>query len=456
MRKQWEVILVFTLVFFIMSTIIAFGAGKKDEDIEPAEMKVMTLQESRRQYEGTKLNILMSAGLQTAPVVELQTWFEDITGIDLNIEVYDETTTREKAVLDYTSHTGYYDALMTQDYFFDEFYTAGWFEPLDKYIENMSDPEWLNLNDLPETSLEYFTKEGQLYALPFTLLGGVLFYNGELFEKHNMQPPQTIEEMEDILEKLKVIEPDVYGIAARASKTFDAFGASIGFAYAYGGKILGEDYKVQCDSQEMISGISKFVELLQNYGPPDQAAMSWPETLPLFMNGKVAMMIEVSHCGGVFEDPESCVIAGNVGYSLPPKGPNGHIQWTYIDGFMINKDSKNKEATWLFMQWRSSYENNMREVADNLRYDVTSEGVLNSGRYKDILTNLGISYYADILKRAHAVATTEHLPRIPEFVQIAESFQSNVSLAVAGEVSVEEAMQNANREITQILDNAGY
>jgi len=108
------------------------------------------------------------------------------------------------------------------------------------------------------------------------------------------------------------------------------------------------------------------------------------------------------------------------------------------------------------MQWRSSYENNMREVADNLRYDVTSEGVLNSERYKDILTKLGISDYADILKRAHAVATTEHLPRIPEFVQIAESFQSNVSLAVAGEVSVEEAMQNANREITQILDNAGY
>jgi multiple sugar transport system substrate-binding protein len=205
----------------------------------------------------------------------------------------------------------------------------------------------------------------------------------------------------------------------------------------------------------MIAGISKFAELLQKYGAPDQAAMSWPETLPLFMNGKVAMMVEVSHCGGVFEDPKTCAIAGKIGYALPPKGPSGNrVQWTYTDGFTINKDSKHKEATWLFMQWRSSFEENMKEVQDGLRYDVTSNGVLSSKEYRKALEARGILDYAKILEAAHKEATTVHLPRSVVFVKIAEAFQTNVSLSVAGEIDVKKAMQNAQKEIEKIMNEA--
>jgi ABC-type glycerol-3-phosphate transport system substrate-binding protein len=168
-------------------------------------------------------------------------------------------------------------------------------------------------------------------------------------------------------------------------------------------------------------------------------------------------MIEVSHCGGVFEDPKASAIAGNVMYALAPKGPSGkRIQWTYTDGFTINKDSKHKDATWLFMQWRSSFENNLREVTQGLRYDVTSKGVLNSKEYQNYLDSKGILDYAIILKQAHDAATTVHLPRSVVFVKIAEAFQSSVSLAVAGELPVDKAMRVAQKAIEQIMKDAGY
>jgi len=442
MRRK---ILVFLVALMVTSVVLPNGsfAGR--------------LTEARTKYAGQTINILMSAGLQTEPVVKLKGWFEKITGIKVNIEVYDETTTREKAMLDYTAHTGYYDALMVQDYFFDEFYQGRWFEPLDKYIETMADPEWLDLDDLPQTSLSYFTRDGKLWVLPFTFLRGVFFYNKDVFDKYGFSVPQTFTDMEMILAKLKVSEPKIYGYGARASKTFDAFGSSIGTAWAYGGRILDDNFNVKCNTPEMIAGISEFVFLLQKYGAPGQAAMSWPETLPLFMDGKIAMMIEVSHCGGSFENPEHSRIAGRVGYALPPKGPAGnHAQWTYTDGFALNKDSKHKGATWLFMQWRSSKQENMREVTDHLRYDVTSRAVFTSPEYHNVMRELGIQEYGKILEMSHEVATTRHLPRVPEFVEIAEAFQANISLAVAGEITAQKAMQNAQKAIYDIMKRAGY
>jgi multiple sugar transport system substrate-binding protein len=191
MRKSQSVVMFYFVSFLLFLGVTSAFAGTKNK---PRDQSTAD-SDFRRAYAGQKINILMSAGLQTSPVVALKGWFEELTGIQASIEVYDETTTREKAVLDFTSRTGNYDALMTQDYFFDEFQAAGWFEPLDDYVKNHADPKWLNLNDLPKTSTSYFTKDGKLYALPFTLLGGVLFYNEEVFKRNNLKPPETIENM---------------------------------------------------------------------------------------------------------------------------------------------------------------------------------------------------------------------------------------------------------------------
>jgi maltose-binding protein MalE len=47
-------------------------------------------------------------------------------------------------------------------------------------------------------------------------------------------------------------------------------------------------------------------------------------------------------------------------------------------------------------------------------------------------------------------------PAVPEFVKVAEAFQSEISLAIAGEITVEEALANAQTNIEKIMEEAGY
>jgi len=45
---------------------------------------------------------------------------------------------------------------------------------------------------------------------------------------------------------------------------------------------------------------------------------------------------------------------------------------------------------------------------------------------------------------------------VPEFVKVAEAFQSQISLAITGKVTVEEALAKAQADIEQIMKEAGY
>lgn len=63
----------------------------------------------KRTYEGTTLNLLLKEGYEIDVIKTYKEEFEKETGIKLNIEVYDEPTTRQKYIFDVTSQTGTYD-----------------------------------------------------------------------------------------------------------------------------------------------------------------------------------------------------------------------------------------------------------------------------------------------------------------------------------------------------------
>ncbi|MEM2587605.1 MAG: hypothetical protein QXV23_04830 [Candidatus Bathyarchaeia archaeon] len=55
-----------------------------------------------------------------------------------------------------------------------------------------------------------------------------------------------------------------------------------------------------------------------------------------------------------------------------------------------------------------------------------------------------------------ALVDGRYWPWIPEFVEVAEAFQSKISAAIAGEISVEEALRRAQADVESILSGHGY
>jgi len=162
-----------------------------------------------------------------------------------------------------------------------------------------------------------------------------------------------------------------------------------------------------------------------------------------------------------YTNPKISKVAGKVGFAVAPKGPAGkHIQWFYDEGLGINNYSslQEKEAAWLFIQWRSSLESQFKEIhlKEARRFDLCSRKVLESQEYVEAAREVGAEEYAKSIRDTLKVATPMYFPSIPEFVEVAEALSSRVSAAIAGVYTVEKALEDANSEIYRILEEAGY
>src|SRR5690606_31335436 len=212
----------------------------------------------RSSFEGTTLRLLLKEGYEIAAIEALKDEFEDETGISVEVEIYDEPTARQKLVLDATSGTGTYDIINSSFWNLPEYVSAGWLEPLDNYLEEAPD-EWLVMDDIPQGGIEAMTVDENLYALPHSNLGGMLFYRADVFSDLGIEPPQTVDDIMAAAEQVKEQRPDLIPFTARGASTFASLGTELGWAYGYGAELFTEDGEPQADSPEMKQAMTDFV-----------------------------------------------------------------------------------------------------------------------------------------------------------------------------------------------------
>jgi ABC-type glycerol-3-phosphate transport system substrate-binding protein len=401
-----------------------------------------------RQYEGTTLNVLLKTGYETAGIEKFAHEFEDITGIEINYEVYDEPTMRRKFIMDATTQSGEYDVVATQFWHFPEYQRAGWLEPISD-IGSEADLFNFDLDSISEAGLETFTSNGELYAIPVSFVGGVLIYREDIFEKHNLEIPQTVEDVMQTAEKLKDLEPDLYPFAARGTSGFASFGTSVGWAWAYGAKII-DGQEVTIDTPEMKEAMTDFVNLMSNYGPPGQATIGWQQASELYRKGKIIMNFDMGGFPVTYNNPEVSDVAGKIDVAHITGPADEYTQWLYSEGLSINKYSENKEAAKLFIQWRTGLDTAVKEAEAQVRIDFPDERVYEKESYNSAVKEQNLEFWADKLPEHLAAINPEYWPFTPKFTQIADAFQSEISSAISGEQSVEEALENAQAKVEKI------
>jgi ABC-type glycerol-3-phosphate transport system substrate-binding protein len=406
-------------------------------------------------FEGDTLKLLLKEGYEIEAIQKYKGDFEQATGTTVETEVYDEPTARQKFILDSNSKTGTYDITSVSFWNLPEYHRASYLEPLDAWIAKARDP-WLDPKAIPKTAMNVMSVDGQLYALPHTIIGGMLFYRKDLFEKHGIKSPQTTADVLSAAKKLKEAEPSISPFTGRGAPTFASLGTWLGWTWGYGAKLYDDNMCPHATDPKFVQGMSDLLTLMQDYGPEDAASLTFTQAGEKFSSGNAAMMFDTTGFGGIFEDPELSKVAGKVGFSLP-KGPAGNpLQWTYLEGLGISAYSQNKDLAWLFLQWRMSNETTRKEALELGRYDVPNLNVLHSDEYAELTKKKGVSDYTEKLPQAWENITLEHWPFVPEFAKIGDTFMQQVSSAISSGQTAEQAMQAVQPKLDGISKDAGY
>ncbi|MEV4906049.1 extracellular solute-binding protein [Streptomyces albidoflavus] len=151
---------------------------------------------------------------------------------------------------------------------------------------------WDEAADTDEAARASVTVDGKTYGAPYFVGVRALYYRTDLFEKHSVAVPETLDEVAAAAKKIRKAEPGLYGIAVGGAYTYGA----MPFLWAHGGGLAEEKdgaYTSTLADKTSQAGIAAYTDL---FGPDNCPAakcaqMGGNDTVTAFAAGKAGMAI---------------------------------------------------------------------------------------------------------------------------------------------------------------------
>jgi len=453
-----------TYTVTVPTTVTATGPTLKIGPY-PSEEEMMesfkTAKIDWRQFEGVSIRFIGNREPNQESIGKLVPLFEELTGIKVTYELVEEEELRSKTTTDIVAKSGMYDAMLIDPMYMPKFVKLQGVEDLNKYLNDSSitDLQWYDWpNDFPEG----FRKMGMigdvLVGIPLHCSGTLLFWNKPYFEKYGLdpeRPPRTMEELEQFAAQCHHPDEGVYGIAMRGVR-----GSGLNmfiwacFLKSFCGDWFDENWEPQLTSSEALEAAKFYVKLLRNYGPPGASTYEWSKILALMCEGKVAIVIDTPAFAITIEDPKKSKTVGQWGYAAQPAGPCGPCMdpFSWYVGINSASPPERRKAAWLFIQWMTSKEVQMK-IGGPAIY-VSRLSVNTDPRWRQYFPWL--EAWQKAMTENLKYADPDARPRIPEWPEVGDIAGAALEAAIAGSKSVEEAFAEANERIKEVMRKAGY
>jgi len=377
------------------------------------------------------------------------------TGTVLNWVSLEEGVLREQVTSDTATGGGQYDIINIGMQEAPIWGAAGWIEPLEFSAD-------YDVDDILPAMREGLSHDGTLYAAPFYGESSMVMYRKDLADAAGV----TIKD-NDSWENVKAAaaamhKPDdgVYGICLRGKPGWGDNGAFIGtIANSFGAAWFDKDWKPQLDSPEWNAAANFYVDLLSTYGPPGSEGNSFNEILALFNEGKCGIWIDATIAASFLEvDGVAYAQSPNAGF---PVGAN----WLWAWAMAVPTGTPNTEEAKKFIEWATSKEY-VQAVADHPDFGWAS---VPTGQRASTYANPEFQKVAKFAAaemaaiESAAPGATDLKPyvgvqfvSIPEFPEIGNAFGQEMSAALSGAKSVEDALAAAQSAAVAIMEEAGY
>jgi ABC-type glycerol-3-phosphate transport system substrate-binding protein len=431
--------LVLTLLMIV--SLLAFAGGQQ-EGTEEGGGEAAAAETSEYNIEPPEKSTTIDMIGWAFPITEFYAEeFKDMNSIknlEVNAQLLDSASAQEQVRLALSGgKKSPYEIVHAANTQVSEWGFPGWLMPLDDLIEKYWDE--YDLGDIPETAWEGAKVNGKIMGIPAVSNSFQLIYREDLFEKHNIDIPETIEEVIAASQKLKdeqsIDVPFVINLHAGWAWEIEFFH----FLRAHGGKYLNEDNTAAFNSPEGVKALEMMLEIADKAMGKVGMSYSVDDTEVGLQTGRLAFSNTWASRAVNMQNPEKSAYPDELKFAPSPAAVEGGplLASAWNDFYCIPKAvDVDPELIFKVIMEATDLESQKRAV---------EHGIPTRG--KAMTSEVAGAYMpAAIEGLAKGVGAYPNTPALPIVRTV---LGQNLPLVGTGEMSPKEALEKAEKAYTE-------
>jgi multiple sugar transport system substrate-binding protein len=333
-----------------------------------------------------------------------------------------------------------FDVLMLDVIWVPEFAEAGWLLDLTPHVGPAE------LAPHFPAAVEAATWRGRVWAMPWLMNVGVLYYRADLLDRHGLDPPRTWDELAAQVVRIRAAEgnPRLDGVLWQGKQYEGLVVNALEAFWANGTRLLGADGRVLPEPARAAEALGVLRGLIERgLSPPWVTAADEELTRRHFGDGRALFLRSWPYAMDLFERADSPV-RGRVGIAPLPRHARGERGWGASGGasIAVNRRTRQPAAAVALARFLAG-ERGQRAL--------TAAVALSPAR-----TAL---YHDPAIVRDHPHLPAVHAlmlgarprPVTPAYLMISTTLQPELSAALVGVKTPERALAHARRRLEYLL-----
>ncbi|MGC9536183.1 ABC transporter substrate-binding protein [Streptomyces sp. UG1] len=375
-----------------------------------------------------------------------------------------ESVLRNRLSRDIADEDGRYDVVSIGPWEVPIWASRGWLTRLDSRA-GRGDYDVQDFIPVVRAALSY--RKG-LYAVPYYGESSLLMYRKDLLAKAGLTMPRrpTWRQVAELAAKLHDPRRGIAGICLRGGPFWLDLLPLNTVILTFGGRWFDEEWNPRLTSPETKRAVRFYVDLVRRSGEPRAFEAGPAECQAAMLEGKAALVYDSTSFAGRFEDPRISTVAGKLGYAPAPVERTDSSGWLWTWALAIPVTSQRPEAAWDFVSWATS-RRYVKLYGERLGWVGVPPGSRLSTYRLPQYRGAARAFLQPTLDAINAVDLTRPgLHRqpwtgtsyvgIPEYAGLGGRVAEEISAAIAGRQSVDEALARAQIFANDVVDGGGY
>lgn len=379
--------------------------------------------------------------------------YVETTGNQVNLDVSPFAGMLQKSRNAVQAPESEFDIMNLNEQWYSMFYAGGLVAPINEIDPDFElDPAVIEYDYSTrwDFDINYSGPNGVLYGLPINGNIQLYFNRKDLFEQNGLSPAQTWDE---VASNAAVVHapPNMHGFTLRTKPSNFEFQA---YLVSHGAQIVTLDadtgeWVVQLDTPEAVAALNTWLNLGRSYGPENIADLDQPTNIALMNSGRLAQVHMVTAAAPNFQDPSQSTVVDQVAAGVVPGGPAARATMSgiWVMSIPTNVPAERQQAALTFLKWALTKDAQLyytRAGAIPVRQDV----------YEELATDPELGWWTGAMAESTPYIVGQN--RLPEAPQFFEVLDRRTVQALISELTPEDAMMEAAREVHTILTQAGY
>jgi ABC-type glycerol-3-phosphate transport system substrate-binding protein len=374
--------------------------------------------------------------------------FHEQTGIEVEVTLTVIPEMWELMERSFSGEDPPFDLVGVDDLLLVQAARAGHVEPLDELIA----ADGYSLDDFPQSAIDAVSDGGRVWGLPYCHVSNVLIYRADLFERHGIAVPETLDELTAAAVAVQEAEradgnADFYGMAIRGAPNCGLNFWIVGSTWgpSYGVRWYDDAGRPTLDTPELRAAVDHYVDLVQRAGPPESPTMNFIDCMECYGSGRAAMTVEPANEASILYD-EGGAVAEGTRTALIPAGPLGtRHAGLYCPPYAIPSLSRSKREAWELAKFLCAREQVLEDAERSGFVEVARESVLADERFAP-------RFRPELLEttRATRAFARGERPVTSYGMEVGNLIGDEIVRVLKGELAAGEALRNAERTVAAL------